>query len=64
MIVNNIAIIQVIHSLSSCVLVCSRVESGSDDRDNLGHLDHFLEGEVDPIRKLYYLDVTQISHVL
>ena len=26
--------------------VCIRVESGSDDPDNLGHLGHFLVGQV------------------
>ena len=41
--------------------VPSRVESGLDDPDNLGH---FLEGQVGLIRKLNYLDVTWISHVL
>ena len=44
-----------------------RVESGSDDPDNLGHLGHFfvtfLEGQVGVICKLNYLDLTQISHV-
>ena len=42
---------------------CTRVESGLDDPDNLGHLDHFLVGQVGLIRKLNYPDVTQISHV-
>ena len=46
----------------------ARVESGSDDPDNLGHLGSlgvtFLVGQVDLIYKLNYLDVTQISHVL
>ena len=42
----------------------NRVESGSDDPDNLGHLGHFLEGQVGLIRKLNYLDVNRISHVL
>ena len=37
-----------------------RVESGSDDPDNLGHLGHFLEGQVGLICKLNYLDVTWI----
>ena len=44
--------------------VLSRVGSGSDDLDNLGHLGHFLEGQVGLIHKLSYLDVTRISHVL
>ena len=44
--------------------VLYRVESGSDDPDNLGHLGHFLEGQVGLIHKLNYLDVTRISHVL
>ena len=47
--------------------VAIRVESGSDDPDYLGHLGHFLVGQVDLIRKLIYLDVTRIfnrSHVL
>ena len=41
-----------------------KVESESDDLDNcnLGHLGHFLEGQVGLIRKLNYLDVTRISH--
>ena len=37
--------------------------SGSDDPDNLGHLGHFLEGQVGLICKINYLDVTRISHV-
>ena len=32
-----------------------------DDLNNLGHLNHFLEGQVGLIYKLNYLDVTQIS---
>ena len=49
---------------SLCVYPVSRVESGSDDPDNLGHLGHFLEGQVHGpglIHKLNYLDVTRIS---
>ena len=42
----------------------SRVESGLDDPDNLGHLGHFLVGQVGLICKLNYMDVTRISHVL
>ena len=45
----------------------TRVESGSDDPEYLGHLGHFLVGQVGLIRKLNYLDVTRIfnrSHVL
>ena len=42
----------------------TRVESGSDDPDNLGHLGHFLVGQVGLICKLNYLDVTRITHVL
>ena len=43
----------------------TRVESGSDDLYNLGHLGHFLVGQVGLIHiKLNYLDVTRISHVL
>ena len=38
-----------------------RVESGSDDLDSLGHLNHFLVGQVGLIHKLNYLDVTQIA---
>ena len=41
-----------------------RVESGLDDLDNLGHLDHFLVGQVGLLCKLNYLDVARISHVL
>ena len=41
----------------------NRVESGSDDPDNLSHLGHFLEGQVGVICKKHYLDVTRISHV-
>ena len=44
-----------------------RVESGLDDPDYLGHLDHFLVGQVGLIRKLNYLNVTGIfnrSYVL
>ena len=39
---------------------CTRVESESDDLDYLGHLGHFLVGQVGLIRKLNYLDVTRI----
>ena len=53
--------------MAGCVSVCFvyviMVESGLDDSDNLGHLGHFLEGQVGLIWKLNYLDVTQISHV-
>ena len=42
----------------------NRVEGGLDDPVNLGYLGHFLMGQVDLIRKLNYLDVTQISYVL
>ena len=41
-----------------------RVESGSDDPDNLAHLGHFLGGQVGLICKINYLNVTRISHVL
>ena len=27
-----------------CMYICTRVESGSDDPDNVGHLGHFFEG--------------------
>ena len=37
-----------------------RVESGLDDPDNVGHLGNFFMGQVGLIRKLNYLDVTQI----
>ena len=37
-----------------------RVESGSDDLDYLGHLGHFLVGQMGFIHKLNYLDVTRI----
>ena len=53
--------------LKLLIMLWSRVESGSDDPDYLGHLDHFLVGQVGLIHKLNYLDVTQIfnrSHVL
>ena len=42
------------------VIISIRVESGSDDPDYLGHLAHFLVGQVALIHKLNYLDVTQI----
>ena len=42
----------------------SRVESGSDDLNNLDDLGHFLVGQVSLILKLTYLDATWISHVL
>ena len=35
-------------------------KNGLDDLDSLGHLDHFLVGEVGLICKLNYLDVTRI----
>ena len=41
------------------VTIHTRVESGSDDPNNLGHLG---QGQVGLIRKLNYLDVTRISH--
>ena len=41
-------------------MVLARVESGSDDPDNVGHLVTFLMGQVGLIRKLNYLDVTRI----
>ena len=50
--------------ISVSPLLPIRVESGLDDPDNLDHLGHFLEGQVGLIRKLNYLDVTRISHVL
>ena len=53
--------------LSLCeynMVLWNRVESGSDDPDNLGHLGNFLEGQVGLIHKLNYLDVTWTSHVL
>ena len=56
------ACIQIVFTLHGC-----RVESGSDDLGYLGHLGHFLVGQVGLIHKLNYLDVTQIfnrSHVL
>ena len=39
------------------------VESGSDDPHNLGHLGHFLVGQMGLIHKLNYLNVTSILHV-
>ena len=45
-------------------IVDSRVESGSDDPDYLGHLGHFLVGQVGLIYKQNYLYVTRVSHVL
>ena len=43
----------------------TRIESGSDDPDYLGHYRvTFLVGQVDLIHKLNYLDVTHRSHVL
>ena len=53
--------------LATCTDMLTRIESGSDDPDNLGHLGHFLVGQVDLIHKLNYMDVTRIfnrSHVL
>ena len=44
----------------SVAVIRDRVESGSDDPDNLGNLGHFLVGQVGLIHKLNYLDVTQI----
>ena len=41
-----------------------RVESGSDDPDNVGHLGHFLMGQVGLIHKLNYLDVIRIFSTL
>ena len=41
-------------------IIISRVDSGLDDPDNVGHLGHFLMGQVGLIRKLNYLDVTRI----
>ena len=28
------------------VCICTRIESGSDDPDNMGHIYHFLVGQV------------------
>ena len=42
------------------VHICTRIESGSDDPDNIGHLFHFLVGQVGLIHKVNYLDVTWI----
>ena len=50
-------------SLGTSVAIATRVKSRSDDPDNLGHLGHFLEGQVGLICKLDYLDVNRISHV-
>ena len=44
-------------------MATDRVESGLDDPDNLGHLGHFLEGQVGPIHKLNYLDATRIYYM-
>ena len=61
----NLAItISVLAAVASYHGLDIRVESGSDDPDNLGHLDHFLVGQVGLICILNYLDVTRISHVL
>ena len=49
------------------IVDATRIESGSDDPDYLGHLSHFLVGQVGLIRKLNDLDVTLIfnrSHIL
>ena len=48
------------------ILLCGRVESESDDLDNLGHLGHFFgrSSGSHSQTKINYLDVTQISHVL
>ena len=43
------------------VEVYSRVESGLDDPDYLGHLGHFLKGQVGLICTLSYLNVTRIA---
>ena len=45
----------------SCIRIHIRVESGSDDLDNLGQLGYFLVGQVGLIHKLNYLDITRIS---
>ena len=45
----------------------NRVESGSDDPEYLGHLDHFFGGSSGSYLQLNYLDVTRIfdrSYVL
>ena len=39
-----LAVIDRQYTLSYCTVVSSRVESGSDNLDNLGHLDHFFGG--------------------
>ena len=38
----------------------TKVESGSDDLDNSGHLVHFFDWSSGSICKLNYLDVTRI----
>ena len=49
--------------LENILSMVNRVESGSDDLDNLGHLGHLFVGQVGLFHKPNYLDVTQISHV-
>ena len=59
---NSLSSVQILLDVSfSGSRVHNRVESGSDDLDNLGH---FLVGQVGLICKIKYLDVTRISHVL
>ena len=51
---------------SIAIAIHIRVESGLDDPDNLGHLDHFVGGSsgFHLQTTVNYLDVTRISHVL
>ena len=54
-------------SMTTTIVSLIQVESKLDDPDYLGHLGHFLVGQVGLIHKLNYLDVTWIfnrSHVL
>ena len=39
-----LAVVDLQYTLSYCTVVSSRVESGSDDPDYLGHLGHFFGG--------------------
>ena len=54
----------VLHSIAIAIHI--RVESELDDKDNQGHLGHFVEGSSGshPQTMVNYLDVTRISHVL
>ena len=52
-----------VYQLGDPQYVATRVESGSDDPDNLGNLGHFLGGSSGSHPQINYLDLTRMSNV-